>query len=152
MKLQPVLTKIFHIIFFASAFAFLGQYIPQTYYQYFDKTVYYEIKVPAPIEPRDYKACDMVDVYIIRKSLIDGQGDSIINLSLVKDNNGTRERVTTENRRVSITQGEGTIITHWAIHCDVKAGKYFFEGTIKYQVRGIDKYTPFYTDYFEVTE
>lgn len=152
MKLQPILTKLFHIIFFAAAFAFLGQYIPQTYYQYFDKTNYYQIQVPAPIEMRDYKACDKVDVYIIRKSLIDGQGDSIINLSLIKDGNGTRERVATENKRVSITAGDGTIITHWALPCEIKPGNYFFEGTVKYQVRGIDKYTAFYTQQFEVKE
>lgn len=148
--------NVIHTIISSLTFALLamvaGYFIPKTYYQYFDQTAYYQVKNPVPVEKRDYKACDEVDVYIIRKSLIDGQGDSIINLSLVRDGNGTRERVAAEIKSISITKGDGKIITHWKLPCGIDPGEYFFEGTVKYQVRGIDKYTAFNTEFFKVVE
>lgn len=137
-------------ILFGIAFMVTGYIIPNLYYRFFDSTNYYEIKIPLPVEERVYKPCELVDVYIVRKSLIDTQGDSIINLALIRDGNENRERISTETKRISITKGDGTIITHWQLPCMITSGEYFFEGTVKYEVRGFEKYTPFYTQSFLV--
>ena len=142
--------RVLYALLGAIAFSLLFKILPETYFNYVDKTTYYEIENQIKVESKIYKPCDNVNVIITRKSLIDGQGDSIINLSLVKEGVTTRERVSTTEKRVSISKGVGTIITPWALPCGINDGKYYFEGTIKYTVRGILKYTAFNTETFEV--
>lgn len=141
------------VITFTLLFAILGTLIPQTYYQFFDLTEYYKIGEPVRIEQREYYPCDYVDAFITRESLIDGHGDSIINLSLVREDTGeVLDRVISEERRVTIKKGSGTVITHWEIPCIAKPGRYYYDGVIEYEVRGIKKHEGFVSDVFRVYE
>jgi len=136
------------MLLFGILFAVIGYAVPRTYYQFFDKTDYYQIKTPIEVEQVAYKQGQAVKVYLVRNSMIDSQGTSIINLSLLKEN--SRERVSQQVKEVSMTKGEGIIITSWELPCDIKPGQYFFEGNIKFKVREFEKYAPFYTVNFEV--
>lgn len=141
------------IVIFALLFSILGTLIPQTYYQFFDQTKYYKIIEPVRIEQKDYVACDYVDAYITRESLIDGHGDSIINLSLIREDTGeVVDRIVSSERRVSIKKGNGTVITHWEIPCTAKSGRYYYDGVIEYEVRGIKKHEGFISETFLVKE
>ena len=136
------------MLLFGILFAVIGYAVPRTYYQFFDKTEYYKIKSPIEVEQKAYQPCQNVKVYLVRNSLIDSQGTSIINLSLLKEN--SRERVSQQVKEVSMTKGEGIIITSWQLPCNIEPGQYFFEGSVKYKVRDFEKYTPFNTVNFEV--
>lgn len=148
-----ILKTIPHVILFGLVAAIAGYFIPHTYYQFFDNTQYYIVHNPVMIEEDVTEACGKVDAYINRTSLIDAQGDSVINLSLIReDKDGVSDRVTSLTRRISITKGSGVVITHWNIPCDVAPGDYYFDGVVQYDVRGITKYTPFVSEIFEVKE
>lgn len=136
------------MLLFGILFSVVGYAVPRTYYQFFDRTNYYQVKSPIDVEQVAYQPCQAVKVYLVRNSLIDSQGTAIINLSLLRED--SRERIAQQIKEVSMTKGEGIIITSWPLPCDVKPGQYFFEGSIKYSVRDFQKFTPFYTVKFEV--
>lgn len=151
--MKRILNTLPSVIVFAVLATLLGTLIPQTYYQFFDKTDYYQITSPVLIGEGDHYACELVDAYINRTSLIDGHGDSIINLSLIKKESGeVVDRIISKERRISITQGSGTVITHWEIPCNAKPGLYYYDGVVEFEVRGIKKHESFKTEVFEVVE
>lgn len=151
--MKKILNTLPSVLTFAVLFSLLGTFIPQTYYQFFDTTEYYKIAEPVEIEDRDYFACDYVNAYITRTSLIDGHGDSIINLSLVREDTGeVVDRIVSSERHVTITQGTGTVITHWEIPCNADPGSYHYDGVVEYEVRGIKKHEGFVSEVFTVAE
>ncbi len=140
--------SIFHIIFFASLFSLLGYYIPKAYFTWFDHTVYYTIKVPIDIEKEIYKSGDIVGVEIERTALFDTQGISIRELILV-DEKGNRE-IFRYNTNLAINAGKEKMNVDWLLPPNIKNGVYFFQGVVSYPIRGITKFTPFYTEKFTV--
>lgn len=132
----------------ALVFIAAGYAIPNVYFSFVDSTNYYTIKNPVEVELRDYQACESAKVYMIRESLLTSQGRSIINLNLVKTSG--HERVDTQIKDISFTEGSGLIILNWNIACNTLPGEYFFEGTMAYKVRGFQKYSNFKTINFQV--
>lgn len=152
-KITNLLKTIPYMVIFAVIAIAAGYCIPQTYYQYFDTTEYYQIKNPVEIKEEQVFACSQIDAYIDRVSLIDGQGDAIVNLTLIReDMDGALDRVKSINRRITITKGSGVIITHWEVPCEIKPGTYYFDGVVEYEVRGVKKNTSFKTELFNVEE
>lgn len=146
-----------NMIIFGALFAIMGFLIPYTYYNYFDNTHYYKILSPVEVEQKEYHFCEKIDAHINRESLIDGHGNSIINLTLIReDESGRKEdRIKSTSRQISIKKGFGVVITHWSLPCDldnksVETGKYYYNGVVEYEVRGIKKYEPFETEVFEI--
>lgn len=137
------------VLLFGILFMGAGYIIPTVYYRYFDTTEYYKIKTPIEVEQRDYYPCEYAKIYLVRNSLINGQGRSIINLELIEDS-GVQKRVETTIKEISFTEGEGLIILNWEISCKASPGKHYFQGTMSYQVRGFQKYTPFKTTDFNI--
>lgn len=151
--MKKFLQTIPSVLTFTALFALLGIFIPQTYYQFLDTTDYYSIQEPVIIEEGVHLPCENVNAYITRTSLIDGHGDSIINLSFIREDTGeVVDRIISAERRVTITQGTVTVITHWGIPCSAKPGKYYYDGVIEYEVRGIKKYERFTSEIFMVSE
>lgn len=139
------------ILLSAILFTMAGYIIPHIYFEFFDKTDYYKIKNPVEVDLRDYEPCQSVKVYMIRESLLTGQGRSIINLNLIKkDDRGGNERVDTQINTISFTEASGLVILNWKIACDATPGEYFFEGTMAYKIREFEKYSAFKTINFTV--
>lgn len=136
----------FHMIFFAILFSMLGYYIPKAYFTWFDHTSYYSIKVPIEVEKEIYKSGDIVSVEVDRTAIFDTQGTSIRELILVGDN-GNKE-IFRYNTNLSINSGREKISVDWLLPPKIKDGIYFFQGVVSYPVRGITKFTPFYTEKF----
>lgn len=150
--MKRIIATLPHMMLFGALFAIMGFLVPYTYYNYFDNTQYYKVISPVKVEQREYKACEKIDAYIDRESLIDGHGDSIINLTLIReDETGIKsDRITSVYREITMTRGKGVVVTHWTLPCDVRPGKYYYDGVVQYEVRGIKKYTAFTTEVFEV--
>lgn len=140
--------SLFSIVLFATLFAVLGYYIPRAYFSWFDRTVYYTIKVPIEVEKDIYKSGDTVTVSIERSALIDTQGISIRELILV-DENGNKE-VFRYNTNLAINAGKENITVDWVLPLNIKDGVYFFQGVVSYPIRGITKFTPFCTERFTI--
>lgn len=141
-------SSFFSIVFFACLFSLLGYFIPKAYFTWFDKTVYYTIKVPIEVEKEVYKSGDIVTVKIERNALIDTQGISIRELILVNQN-GNNE-VFKYNTNLAINVGKEIVYVDWLLPPNIKNGVYFFQGIVSYPVRGITKFTSFCTEKFEV--
>lgn len=141
--------SVFSMIFFAALFSVLGYYIPRAYYTWFDQTVYYNIKVPIDVEKEVYKSGDIVTVQIERTALIDTQGISIRELTLVGENGNTEVFSYTTN--LAINAGKEMVIVDWLLPPNIKDGVYFFQGVVSYPVRGITKFTPFCTEKFTIS-
>ena len=132
------------IIIMGIAFMAAGYLIPHIYYEFIDTTNYYNIKNPVEVLSKEYEPCGNVVVYMVRNSLVDSQGTSVINLNLIKDD-ATQERVSTVVKVVAINKGQGQITLNWDIPCDIPPGSYFFGGTMSYMVREFTKFAPFQT-------
>jgi hypothetical protein len=147
--LHHFVSSINTIILSAILFATFGYVIPHIYYEFFDTTNYYEIKTPVEVEQKEYQPCQFAKIYLVRNSLIDGQGKSIINLELIKDDH-SQERIDTSIKEIGFTKGSGLIIVSWQISCQATPGAYFFRGTMSYKVREFEKFTAFETIPFDV--
>ena len=154
---KRLLETIPHVILFGALFSFMGYVIPYSYYNFFDNTHYYKILSPVEVEQKEYHFCDSINAYINRESLVDGHGNSIINLTLIReDETGLKkDRIESVSRQISIEKGNGVVITHWKLPCEVDnnlvaTGKYYYDGVVQYEVRGIKKYEPFTTEVFEI--
>lgn len=131
---------------FAAAFAILGYFVPQAYYQYFDKTQYFTVETPMQVIGNDFTACDIVPVEVHRKTMFAMQAVSVSELVLY---NGNVE-VARYKKDLSINLDNTAMLTTWELPCSLKPGIYFFRGVVKYQFRGIDKQAEFYTTQFNV--
>ncbi len=139
------------IILSSILFMCAGYFIPNIYYQYLDNTQYYSVKSPIEVEQLPYEPCGAAKIYMVRNSQLDGQGKAIINLNLIKeDGSQGLERIEETTREISFSKGSGLIILSWDISCKAKPGKYFFEGTVAYDIRGFERCTPFTTVSFDV--
>lgn len=150
-----VVDQMVYILFFMTFFSVLGYFIPKIYYMYFDKTIYYQVKLPIKTEKVVYHPCEYVKVSVERKSLVDLSAEAIIELRLIKeDGSGNREILNKENRKLTILKSKddkfNVIGSYWYLPCKIYGGRYVFEGTVSYEVNGIKKYTPLQTEEFIV--
>ncbi len=141
-----------HMVLFGMAFIVLGYYIPKIYYAYFDKKVYYEITNPVIVEQKINHQCNYVDAYIHRKVLAPMKGNSVRQLTLIRENDGLKQRIRSFSTDIQADIGEATMVVHWQLPCDIPVGTYFFEGTVEYKVFENTKYTHFFTENFIVKE
>lgn len=133
------------MVAFAFMFTVMGVAIPRIYLRYLDQTQYYKIINPITTDQQIYHPGDVVKVSITRESLIDINGESVIELVLVDKNN---VEVAREKRELSISKGTQTVCTFWTLPATLHSGEYFFQGNVHYVLQGIDKYTPFYSTRF----
>lgn len=145
-----------YIIFFFGAFTLMSwgiQSLASVYYKYYDKTRYYKITSPIPVERKQNTLCSFIDAYIHRVVLVPIHGNSIKQLTLIRQTDGKRERIKSYTTDIQAEVGEDTIVTHWQLPCDPKEapfGTYDFEGTVAYYVNDILKYEQFKTEPFEI--
>lgn len=135
-------------------FVVLGHYTPLIYYQHIDTTEYYQVRLPIKVEPKMYKPCDLVTIYIERRALADLSAEANIELRLVKEGGTGREIIDRQTKKLSIQKSlDGnfqTITSHWELPCTIKDGIYLFEGIANYHIHGIQKHTALRTQEFIV--
>ncbi len=143
LKEQAVAMAIFAIMF-----ASLGYFLPRIYYQYLDKTVYYQVDSPAQIVKEEYKACQSVEVRIHRKSLIDLKGD--VNMVLFLRTVDGKTKYNEAHRDLVASKGETNVTAFWPLPCTIPSGIYYFDVVTSYQLNGIIKQTFWTTETFKV--
>jgi len=156
LKYPSLPMRVFFMFMFAFMFSGLGYFIPRIYFEYFDKTQYYQVQLPIQVENKEYHPCDFVNVTLKRKALADIDAEATIELRLIKeDSRGDRDILDKQIRKMSIQRSpldEFTKITaHWPLPCALPDGVYLFEGLTKYQVNGVNKTTTIRTEEFIVT-
>lgn len=141
--------KLFHVTFFAVAFVLMGKFIPEIYYQYFDKTKYYTIEVPVLIDKMEYRACDTLVMEVRRNSLVDVDAKSYLEMVLIRSN-GSDMEVSRLTREIVLEKGQSKVGVPLPIPCDSVPGEYFYRGIVSFTINGVDKDTPFHTTGFNV--
>lgn len=129
------------------------QGVANIYYKYYDKTRYYKITSPIPVEKKQNLLCSYVDAYVHRIVVVPIFGTSIRQLTLMREIDGKKQRIKSYTTDIQAEVGEDTIVVHWLLPCDEKEapfGSYQFEGTIQYRVYGTMKYEHFYTENFDI--
>lgn len=145
-----------YIVFFFLLFTLMSSGIQgaaNIYYIYYDKTQYYKITSPVPVEKKENELCSYVDAYIHRVALAPIYGTSIRQLTLIRKIDGKKERIASYTTDIQADLGEDTIIAHWLLPCTEKEapfGSYQFEGTVQYQVFGTTRYEHFFTENFDI--
>lgn len=145
-----------YIIFFFGLFTLISwslQMGANIYFKYYDKTRYYKIISPIPVERKQNTLCSYVDAYIHRKVLVPIHGNSIKQLTLIRKSDGKRERIKSYTTDIQAEVGEDTIVTHWQLPCTAEEapyGTYIFEGTVAYYVNENLKHEQFSTEPFEI--
>lgn len=136
----------------AVLFMSVGWGVPEVYYRYFDKTVYYEIQSPITVlDRKEFAPCEVVHFRMYRKSLVDSTSKTITQLELIKDDTSEIVEYTTLDGIIIDTNGQFVPIDiAKKLSCELEDGVYYWKGVAKYYVRGIEKTEPFRTDMFNV--
>ena len=136
----------------AVLFMAVGWGIPETYYRYFDKTVYYEIQSPITVlEKHNFSPCEIVHFRMYRKSFVDSTSKTITQLELVRNSTSEIVEYATLDGIIIDTKGQFVPIDiAKKLSCDLEAGTYYWKGVAKFYVRGIEKSESFQTDMFNV--
>ena len=144
--------KILHMLAATALFAAIGWFIPEIYFRHFDTRQYYQIENPITIHNKPAVACENVEVHLNRKSSITTDAVSIIQLNLVNTETKETTRVYNQMRNVAIKELNEfqSVELLWDLPCNLKSGKYYFDGVISYKVRDISKSTAFYSEMFDV--
>lgn len=147
--------RVFFAIIFASVFIALGGALPDLYFRYLDNTEYYTVSQPIPVNQKWFKPCDDTILTATRTSLVDTQANFAVDLVL-KDVKGNRvlkipnAHFTTD---ASVQKGEDvTISVVYKLPCDLADGLYFWQATMKYHVRGYEKFYTYISDTFNVNQ
>lgn len=143
---QHAKNNVLFILGCALVFAFLGQAIPNIYFRYIDKTVYYEIKSPVEVEKSEYKPGETVVVEFNRNSLICTEATSVVDLVLYENN----REVTHYKRDIALDIGKQKVQAIFDLPQNLTPGNYFFRGVVSFRVRDVPKTASFYTDTFDV--
>lgn len=121
------------------------------YYRHFDKTAYYQLNSPIPVERKENVICTYVDAYVHRRVLTPVTGTVFRQLVLINIDTGKKTHIS-EKYTNSFEAGVGdeTIIHHWKLPCDIPLGTYQFEGIIDYKVGDIPKQLEYKTELFDI--
>lgn len=149
-----LIERLFFATLFGAVFSVMGFYIPRTYLTYFDKTDYYKIYSPVAVDQNNkHYPCEPIEVFFTKESLIDGKGSVNIALNLYQTNrDNLKKRVGYQERNIPLTKGEEVITTTWDVDCNRKAGEYYFEGVLTYQLNGLTKTHSFYSEKFNIID
>lgn len=134
-------------LFYTMVLFFIMWIVPEIRWRN-DKTEYYKIESAKTIE-ETVTACNEVSIIIVRNALLDLQGHAVSELVLVRVGEPDSE-VLISSQDISINKGYDTVIADFDIPCDTKPGRYFWRGTVKYQVRGYDHITTWNSNQFSV--
>lgn len=140
--------QIVFMILFAVAFVFLGQAIPEVYFEYLDKTVYYSMDLPLKVEKKEYKPGEIVRLSMVRNSKLEMTAVSVTELVLIDGK--TKEEVARVTRDLSITKGTESICISFTLPENLKDGEYLYQGTINYKFQGLTKFFNFYSEHFVI--
>lgn len=153
-KLNNIFTRIkgqfVYMVFFALSFVLMGKFIPELYYTYFDTTTYYSMELPLKTDKLNYHPGDTVKTTMKRTSQLDMDAFSVIELVLVDE--VTKNEIWRERRDLSVNKGYEELTINYILPTNIDDGKYFYQGTVHYTIKGQQKYFNFYTDTFLVDE
>lgn len=141
--------KLTNIILFALLFVLMGQAIPNLYYRFFDKTVYYAIQNPVEVNKEEYCPCESVRLTFIRNVLVTTSAKATVEL-ILKDAD-TQVEVDRFTKDLVLDAGQQTIKVDYQLPCTLESGDYFYNGVVDFSVRGYPKTSAFKTQTFKVT-
>lgn len=133
------------IIIFCFIFVFLGRYVPSTYYKYFDNTEYYQVKKQYVVET-EVHPCDSITLVTERTSLANFEGVLKRNLWSIRTGKMVWNKTTTII--VGVNETNTSIIIN--LPCDLEPGKYIFESSLTYEIKGVEKVYAYQSIPFEI--
>ena len=146
-----IFTKLFYIFFFALVFVVMGRFLPEIYYQNFDKTNYCSISNPVEIDKGEYKQGDTIIIKFDRVSLVNTNATIFIELILIDEENNFEVLSSTRPLSLNNDPQHEIIYTFFELTKEVPVGNYFLRGNLYFRSNNIDKSTQFYTNEFIIT-
>lgn len=145
--------RLFFMLMGAFMFSVIGAIVPGFYYRYLDRTDYYTVEQPVSVDKEVYAPCEETILIAKRNSLIDTSADFSTDLTLVSED-GSEFKVPNGhiNTEASVRRGEVVMKVAYKLPCDIVDGRYFWQSTMNYKIRGIDKTYIYITEVFEVSE
>lgn len=146
--------SLFHRFMNAGIIALLFGVIPLVvsdfYYEFLDKTQYYQI-TNAEVVNTNVKACQDSEVLLTRNALIDLQAKAISELILYRINAPDTE-IAIYTQELSVNKGAATMKILLPIPCKASAGDYFWRGTVTYDIKGDSRITFWESTKFHVIQ
>src|SRR3990172_10155025 len=145
--------RFLYALVFAFMFSVIGWAIPNIYYQYVDGTVYYTVEQPISVDKTVYKPCKETILITKRNALIDTIAVFSTDLTLVGED-GSEFKVPDGhlNTEASVRKGEVVVKVAYKLPCELADGRYFWQSTMNYSVRGVQKIYTYITEVFEVSQ
>jgi len=141
--------RLLSVLLFAFLFVGLGKLVPDVYFQFFDKTIYYSIKNPVPVDRPVYTSCDTVVLKFERSAAINTSAKATIELVLTNTDSETEVQRFTKD--LVLEPGTKTIYSNYWLPCDIPEGSYYYNGIVEFDVGSYKKETNFVTDRFIVS-
>lgn len=143
-------SQIIYMVFFSLAFVLMGKFIPEIYFTYFDTHEYYSMELPVKVDKPEYLPGEDVKLKIKRTSDVDMDAFSIVELILIDQD--TKTEAYRVRRDLSVNKGYDEFSIVFTLPDKLQDGKYFYQGTVNFDYRGIQKHFNFYTNTFLVDE
>ncbi len=131
--------RFLYTVAFTTLFIIFGFYAPKVWLTYFDKTDYYSVEQPVPVDKEVYKPCENIIATIVRTSFIVDSAHSTVQVYLI--NGSTLNKYSPLFDDNIIIEKSNARIFHltYKLPCDLKNGKYFIQALITYHINGIPK-------------
>jgi hypothetical protein len=150
-KIHPHMTgRMLNSLLFGALFILIGQFLPATYYKYFDDREYVSVELPVDTDLKVYNPCDSVLLNTQIRSMIHTSLDVRIQLTMVRADNAITPVDSKEVHNIIIKAGVQPYSVPVPIPCRVDEGIYYFEGNIIYVLRGVEHTEYFYSGKFNV--
>jgi len=146
--------RLVYVLLFATLFVVLGYIIPQIYFKYFDRTLYYSVQQPASVDREVYKPCDKLVVTIVRTSLINVSAHATVQIYLVNVEGKIIKHNPLFDGSVLIEiTNKAVVYLSYIVPCDLIDGKYYLKAIVDYTVpsTNIRKNYIWVTDSFTVS-
>lgn len=149
--LQELRERRFYVLLFAVLFSLLGRFLPNAYYQYFDRTEYYSIEIPQ-IEDKNLKVCDDVNYFYKRIAKQNLQFAVRVDLILFESGRPEHQIHTWVAEPNNAEAGELIIENKRELPCDMPEGFYKLRFFYNYDVYGVEKVYTKDSELFQVSK
>lgn len=151
------MSNLLHPYRFASAFIFaiiflvIGELVPNIYFRYLDRTVYYSVTQPVSVDKNVYKPCGTTILTTKRTSMIDTTAAFYRDLRLVRSDGAQLKVSNTEtNTQGIVRSGSQLVSIGIKLPCNLQDGQYFWNVLMTYNYQGNPKTYGYITETFRV--
>lgn len=145
--------QFWYMIMFALVFSLIGTGVTNINHYLNERTEgseYYKIIPPVRTDKSEYKACDIMTLYVTRDAQLTTGGETIFALELLKRDGNTIRRIYSTKKTMIINKGINTIETKLELPCTAEVGNYDWNMLATFNAYGNTKTVNYQSEPFKI--